>query len=345
MSPRDFLGSETLQLAALRMADLLNTPLEPRFNRLAHLARCALGVKAATISLFDEEREWVKAGDGWDLAALPLAQSLASVLARNGVPVLVDDTIKDERCRHCDLVTKSPEVRFVAVYPLTDQSDNVVGAVVAYDTAPRQSTEEMSRILGEIGQLAQRELSLVEVGTGQEQLLVKLSSARRQAMIDDLTRLWNRRGGLDLLHHAITGGTRQSQGKGLGVCIADLDRFKDMNDRYGHSAGDILLKRAAATMVDSVRPADVVCRLGGDEFLLIIPGVSASELTTVLERVRTRVAAHAVRIHEATVCVTLSFGAYLHPPHEPTTIQDLLRGADAAMYQAKAAGRNVVVVS
>jgi diguanylate cyclase (GGDEF)-like protein len=344
MPPHDFLKTQTLRLATVRVGDLLNTPLESRFNRLAHLARCALGVQAATISLFDGEREWIKTADGansWE--ELPLTQSLAASLSRDGVPVLVRDTLEDDRCRLHHLVTRTPGVRFFAVYPLRDQANNVIGALVAYDTAPRQSTDEMTRVLGDVGQLAQRELFLTEAGGAQERLLMKLSSARRQALLDDLTRLWNRRGGRQLLDHAIVNGAGQHEG--LGVCIADLDRFKDVNDTHGHRAGDIVLKRSAATMVDSVRPGDAVCRLGGEEFLLIIPAVSVTELTDVLERVRARVAAQTVRIGEVTVRVTLSLGAYLHAPNEPTTTEDLLQRADNAVYQAKAAGRNVVVIS
>lgn len=66
---RDFLHTETLRLAALQMGDLVNTPLESRYNRIARLARRALGVRAATISLLDNTREWIKAADGWDLRA------------------------------------------------------------------------------------------------------------------------------------------------------------------------------------------------------------------------------------------------------------------------------------
>jgi diguanylate cyclase (GGDEF)-like protein len=343
MPPRDFLRTETLRLATLRMGDLLNTPLESRFNRLAHLARRALGVQAATISLFDDEREWIKAAAGSDLWERPLAQSLAASLSRDGVPVLVDDARQDDRCRLHHLVTEAAGVRFIAVYPLRDQANNVIGALVAYDTAPHQSTDEMAEVLRDVGQLAQRELFLLEAGGAQEQLLGKLNAARRQALLDDLTRLWNRRGALQLLEHAINDDGAQNGG--LGVCIADLDRFKDVNDGHGHSAGDALLKTSAATMVDSVRPGDSVCRLGGEEFLLIIRAVTAPELTNVLERVRARVAAQAVRIREVTLRVTVSLGGYLYPFDEPTTPRDLLGRADRALYQAKAAGRNVVVVS
>ncbi len=299
MPLHDFLSTETLRLATLRMGDLLNMPLESRFNRLAHLARCALGVQAATISLFDGEREWIKAADGSDFWELPLTQSLAAALSRDGVPVLVDDTLQDDCCRLHYLVTRTPGVRFFAVYPPRDHASNVIGALVAYDTAPRQSTDEMTRILGDVGQLAQRELFLIEAGGAQEQLLVKLSAARRQALLDDLTRLWNRRGGLQLLEHAIANGADQNEG--LGVCIAGLDRFKDVNDRYGHRAGDILLQRSAATMVDGVRLGDTVCRLGGDECLLIIPAVSVTELTATESRyVAQRVGPADRRVHPTT---------------------------------------------
>jgi diguanylate cyclase (GGDEF)-like protein len=343
MTSRDFLRTLTLQLATLRTGNLLNTPIESRFNRLAHLTRRALGVQAVTISLFDGEREWIKAADGSDLGETPPTQSLAAELSCDGVPVLVDDTLLDDRCRLHQLVTGSPAIRFFGVYPLRDQANDVIGALVAYDTAPRESTDEMAEILKDAGQIAQRELFLVEAGGAQDQLLSKLSVARRQALLDELTRLWNRRGGLQLLEHEIANRTIRNEG--IGVCIADLDRFKDVNDSYGHRAGDIVLQKSAAAMVDGVRPGDTVCRLGGDEFLLIIPAVSVTELGGLLERVKTLVAAHTVRINEVNVRVTLSIGAYLHPPSAQTSTEDLLRRADDAVYRAKATGRNAVVIT
>lgn len=343
MTSRDFLRTQTLQLATLRMGNLLNTPIESRFNRLAHLARRALGVQAVTISLFDGEREWIKAADGSDFGGLPLTQSLAAELSQGGSPVLIDDTTLDERCSRHPLATRTPAVRFFGVYPLRDQANDVIGALVAYDTAPHQSTDEMLEILQDAGQLAQRELFLVEASGAQDQLLSKLSAARRQALLDELTRLWNRRGGLQLLEHEIA--HRANRNEAIGVCIADLDRFKDVNDSYGHRAGDIVLQKSAAAMVDGVRPGDTVCRLGGDEFLLIVPAVSVTELGGVLERVKRLVATHAIRINEVNVRVTLSIGAYLHPPGVQTTIEDLLRRADDAVYRAKATGRNIVVIT
>ena len=343
MPTRDFLHTETLRLAALQMGDLVNTPLESRFNRIVRLARRALGVRAATISLLDNTREWIKAADGWDLRELPLAKSLAATLVRDAVPLVVSDTLQDDRLSQHFLVTHSPKVRFCAVYPLRNRVEHVIGAFAAYDIESRPSTGEVAEILADVGQMVQRELFLTEAYGAQEQLLTKLNSARRQALLDELTRLWNRRGALQLLEQAIADGARQN--KGLGICIADLDRFKEVNDTHGHLVGDIVLKKVAAALVDSVRPSDMVCRVGGEEFLLIIPSVTASQLTEVMERARKQVATRVVRVRSAAVRMTLSLGGFIQGPHAPAVTDDLLRRADDALYRAKAAGGNVVVVS
>jgi diguanylate cyclase (GGDEF)-like protein len=343
LAPREFLHTETLRLVSVQKGDLLNTPLESRFNRIARVARRALDVRAATVSFLDEEREWIKAADGWDLRELALAKSLVALLLSEEHPVVINDTLKDERCKEHRLVTKAPKFRFCAVYPLRDRLEHVIGAVAAYDTEPHQVAADFGEILSDVGQLAQRELLYVEAGTAQEQLLTKLSSARRQAMLDELTRVWNRRGGLQLLQTAIADGARLKQG--LGVCIADLDKFKDVNDTHGHSVGDIILKKVAAAMVDVVRPTDSVCRFGGEEFLIIVPGVNVTQLKELMERVRQRVAGQAVRVREGVVRMTLSLGGYVQPSHLPSTPESVLKHADDALYKAKAGGRNVVVAS
>lgn len=344
MPKRDFLQTETLRLVALQGADLLDTPIESRFNRIVRLARQALRVRAATIGLFDNDREWIKAADGWERRELPLAQSLAAALGNGTGPVIVQDTHEDVRCAQNPLVTHAPKVRFCAVYPLRDRRERVIGAFSAYDTAPRDSSSANTlATLNDVGYFVQRELLLVDAFHAQELLLLKLGSARRQSMLDELTRLWNRRGALQLLAQAIADGA--SQRHDVGVCLADLDRFKEINDTHGHAAGDMVLKRTATALVDSVRPGDMVCRIGGEEFLLILPGVTTAQLPALLERVRQHVMTQTFRINSTDVRVTLSLGGCVQPPDESTTIEDLLQRVDGALYGAKSAGRNMVVIS
>ncbi|MFA5940475.1 MAG: diguanylate cyclase [Sinimarinibacterium sp.] len=126
------------------------------------------------------------------------------------------------------------------------------------------------------------------------------------------------------------------------VAMMDLDRFKSVNDTYGHSAGDRVLMAAAKCLMDSVRPYDVVYRYGGEEFLLAMRHTTPIEAATVLERVRQQLAAMAIDIGGRTVHVTASFG--VAPLDPDASVETAIVRSDEAMYAAKAAGRNKVQV-
>jgi diguanylate cyclase (GGDEF)-like protein len=341
MTNHRFLRTETMRLAELQLQDLVNTPLEARFNRLARLARDAMRVRAATISFLDPEREWFKAVTGWNIAELPRARSLAARLLDGGAPVVIGDTRQDDRTRGHALVTDAPAFRFCAIYPLKDCFDNLLGAVAAYDTEPRATLAQLPRTLEDLGQLAQRELFVSELGAAQQALLEKLDASRRHALLDELTRLWNRRGGLTLLEKTLKESTR---GERLGLCVVDVDNFKSINDRFGHATGDAVLKRVATVLVDCIRPSDIACRLGGDEFLLVLPGLGSAEIAAVLERIRASNAAMSVHTRSGTAEVTLSVGGLACAASAAASAEALLHRADEALYQAKSAGRDRAVV-
>lgn len=317
MTNHRFLRTETLRLSELQMLDLVGTPLEARFNRLARLAREALRVRAAAVSVIDWDREWFKAVVGWDVTELSRPRSLAAALLDPAGPQVCADTLSDDRAREHPLVTSAPGFRFCAVYPLLDRLGNP------------------------LGELAQRELFVQELGSAQQQLLAKLDATRREALVDELTRLWNRRGGLELLRQALARPQRHAT---LGVCVVDVDRFKSVNDRYGHAVGDAVLRKVGTLLVDSIRPEDVACRLGGDEFLLVFPDLGASEITPVVERIRGRAQALQIRTPRGPLEVTLSLGGLSCAPREDTTAELLVQQADEVLYRAKASGRNRVIV-
>ena len=148
---------------------------------------------------------------------------------------------------------------------------------------------------------------------------------------DPLTGLWNRRGYDDRLHEATDGEHPQAM-----VLMVDIDRFKGINDTFGHDAGDAALLGVAATMMRSVRPGDFVARYGGDEFAILLPEASADEALAVGERIRVSVE-HDLRDPQ----VTVSVGAA--PALENTRGTAL--AVDHALYDAKEDGRNRVVVA
>lgn len=162
------------------------------------------------------------------------------------------------------------------------------------------------------------------------------------AMTDALTGLYNRRYVDDYLSRTLSG-----EGTGRDSCCAmmiDIDRFKAVNDRFGHSVGDELIRRIARVLRDDLRAFDMVARLGGDEFLVVMPQTSPDEAGHVAERLRTRVAGTEIETPDGPFATTLSIGVAIRPTAvgETGSAEALLMAADAALYRAKAAGRNCV---
>lgn len=174
----------------------------------------------------------------------------------------------------------------------------------------------------------------------------RLAEASRQlehmANTDALTGLWNRRYTLTRLSQELDNARRH--GHAVGVLMIDVDHFKSINDRFGHATGDEVLRRIASTLGETVRTYDVVGRVGGEELLVIAPGIDASALMALAERARST-------IEGAQMCdecpegrVTVSIGAVVsRPQHHDEDASAVIARADAAMYAAKAAGRNLVV--
>ena len=215
---------------------------------------------------------------------------------------------------------------------VVDRFGNTIGAVAVYEPAPHKVTADMLEAITDAGDLAQRELLLSDFGGIQQKLLAKLDASRRQALIDELTRLWNRRGGMMLLEQALEGSRRDAT---VGVCVIDVDDFKQVNDQYGHAMGDVVLRKLAAAIVDCIRPGDIACRLGGDEFLLLIPDIGPDQLQHITERVRSKVQSLVIGTRAGKVKVTVSVGGTITNLGSATSADDLLHRADEAMYEAK----------
>ena len=173
-----------------------------------------------------------------------------------------------------------------------------------------------------------------------EELLRTQEQMRHDAEHDGLTGLWNHRMILQRLRQEVDRSRRE--GTLLGVIMVDLDQFKNVNDTYGHLAGDLVLKEIAAVFQQSVRSYDWVGRYGGEEFLLILPGSNFVSARKRAEKFRMAVEKARVKHGEASIQVTASFGAVSgFPPDSESMIQM----ADAALYRANNNGRNCVIAT
>lgn len=161
------------------------------------------------------------------------------------------------------------------------------------------------------------------------------------ALIDPLTGLANRRAFLGDAEHFMA--REPKQGESLTVMLADLDRFKAVNDQFGHAIGDRVLQIFADTITGALRPMDISGRLGGEEFAFMMPGTNAADAAGVAERIRTQFAECARKVGGCAVNATVSVG--IATATTPAELSDLIGAADGALYRAKAEGRNRVTVT
>lgn len=176
----------------------------------------------------------------------------------------------------------------------------------------------------------------------QEELVSAREALRRQATRDQLTELWNRTAMFDILTAELTRAKRDSNT--VSILMIDLDHFKRVNDTLGHAAGDGVLREAARRMAACVRSYDSVCRYGGEEFLIILPGCDIAAATLRAEGIRLAVAKDTFQIPEGPLDITCSVGVASSSGADILDVTELIRKADEALYTAKHNNRNRVEV-
>ncbi len=178
-------------------------------------------------------------------------------------------------------------------------------------------------------------------------LRTQVQNGLRLAATDALTGLYNRRYALSHMERLVA--RSGETGRALAVMVLDIDRFKLVNDTYGHQTGDTVLRAVATTLADNLRSADMLARYGGEEFLITMPDTTVDQARRAAERLCRKVAALRVAQEDAPpIGVTLSIGlAVRNSAGEPASsfAERLIRDADHALYTAKNDGRNQVTIS
>ncbi|MDO9300759.1 MAG: diguanylate cyclase, partial [Anaerolineales bacterium] len=203
----------------------------------------------------------------------------------------------------------------VSISPITDSSGVVTHFVaVNEDITARKESEE----------------KIKHLNAGLEQL----------AMTDYLTNLYNRRYFIQRGTEEFKRARRNNQP--LSLLMLDIDEFKTVNDTYGHEAGDMALQQVAAALKSSLREIDILGRMGGEEFAVLLPSTLLHEAVLLAERIQQIIASTPLEVPGASLTITISIGVAVIA-NEMSGIDDLLRNADAALYHAKNSGRNRVM--
>ncbi|QGY39275.1 diguanylate cyclase [Pseudodesulfovibrio cashew] len=201
---------------------------------------------------------------------------------------------------------------FVRTSPMRDESGKIVGAVEVF-------TDNSKNL----------------------DIIKEMESLRKEVLTDQLTGIGNRRYA-DITLDRLDSSMRDS-GVPFGVVFADIDHFKEINDRWGHRVGDQVIAMVAKTLKTVLRPLDVACRWGGEEFVILIPNITHDGLVVVTERLRMLVAESWVDYENARIAVTASFGGAISKEGE--LAMAVVDRADRQLYLSKEAGRDCVHIA
>ncbi|MBE9200737.1 MULTISPECIES: PAS domain S-box protein [unclassified Nodularia (in: cyanobacteria)] len=233
------------------------------------------------------------------------------------------------RCQH---IPANEAIAITLCIPMIAQGETLGLFYLSTDTptALPDAKRQMARTVAEQVALAIANLNLRE-------------TLQHQSIRDPLTGLFNRRYLEEVLKQEIDRAQRKQHS--IGVVMIDVDHFKRFNDTYGHDAGDYVLQTIGALLKERVRGSDIACRYGGEEMTLVLPESSLEETTIKAEAIREAIAKLTLAYNGKHLGnLTISLGIAGFPKHGTTGIA-LIQAADAALYRAKAAGRNQVVVA
>ena len=218
----------------------------------------------------------------------------------------------------------------------------MVAGVFRFNTRRlRTRAEELSRVVDERTKSLQ--LEVLERQRAEEAAIQARESMRFQATHDALTSLLNRGAILEVLGHELPRSVREKTH--IAVLMADLDHFKDVNDKFGHMVGDEVLREAAGRLLRSVRSYDFVGRYGGEEFLVVLTNCDSDNAIERAEELRQAIAGVPVETERGPIPVTISMGVLSTQIMRSSSPDELLREVDAALYTAKDAGRNCCSVA
>lgn len=327
---------------------------ERAYDDITDLAALICETPIALVSLIDDGEQSIKSKHGVDAdQALRAVHFCEQTIARPNELFVVPDTLCDERFADTPLEIDGTQIRFYAGTALATMEGDALGTLCVIDQTPHQLTEEQEKALRALSRqvVAQVELrnAVEELKDNTAQLRdyqgqleeyhrrLELTNARLRTLsvTDDLTGLNNRFSFEEELRAAFD-SARQCDSP-MSLLLIDADHFKSYNDEFGHPAGDEALRIIARYLKESMRSTDFVARIGGEEFVIVLPKTTQKSASVLAERCRKALESCSWPERPITVSIGISS---LDERHTDTSM--LISEADQALYHSKATGRNRV---
>ena len=315
-------ADEEQRLRDLARHRLLGIENDEHFHRIVELASSVLDTPIAAISLIEADRQWFLAGKGIAVKESPREDAFCAHTIAGDSVLVVPDALADERFRHNPLVRSVPHIRFYAGAPLRSPDGHNLGTLCVIDREPRQLGAAQLQQLQWLADLAMRELEL-----------------RRQAHLCPITGLPTRRSFLRFGEREFQRARRE--GHALALFCFDIDNFRQINQRWGHHAGDLVLLDLCRLCSQFLREQDSAGRLGDEEFALLLVDTDTDEALALAEGLRRAISTmpgvHSHSDYELHISGGLtSLGSADH------AFTDMLHRADRALELAKSNGRNQI---
>ena len=313
----------------LNLSELLGSVLETVFAVMRIGAGGVFLIDAETKDLVLAAQRGFSSGFAQQVAKMRLGRGFAGRTALSGKPVIVGSATSD--IRFDPVVLEREGLGSLCSVPIMAR-DEILGVMSVAGRDSYDFTEGDVRLLGSIA-------NQVGMAIENAQLYEKTAEI---AFTDDLTGLYNRRYFMEQTERELARAVRN--GSPLSLVMVDMDGLKSINDRFGHHQGSEFLKDLGAMIRRNTRASDVPARLGGDEFAILAPDAGSGEAGEVGERLRAEVASDKKEIDGWEVGMSISVGIASYPDNA-SDVEELIRKADEAMYEAKRAGKNQVHVA
>lgn len=307
---------EEQRVNTLHNLNILDTVSEQRFDRITRLASRLFNMPMSMVSLVDNDRQWFKSSTGVDVCETTRAISFCTHAIEQNDIFVIPDALNDSRFAENPLVLGAPFIRFYAGCPLKAPTGEKLGTLCVLDAKPRIFSDQDKKLLSELAIMVEEEIAT-------NKLLAE----------DHLTGLLNRRGfearATQMLQLCLLRSLKAS------LIYIDLDNFKQINDSQGHQAGDDALIQFSRLLVANFRESDLVARVGGDEFVVLLVHDSAdTDYVNALKRLENTIREYNDQVDQA---IELRYSNGI--AHTENTIdydlQQLYAVADEEMYQHK----------
>lgn len=332
-------SDEKERLDSLLKLNILDTPLEHRFEKITRMVCRMLDVPVAAFTLVDSGRQWFKSIQGLHGAENTLNRSMCAYTILEDEMMVVPDARQDGRFTDNPMVNgEEYNISFYAGCPVRAPDGRKIGSLCAADIKPREMEPEQLLALRDFAEMIEAELKVADLEHTQNKLMSELDAANRLALIDPMTRIWNRAGIEEIVRREWAEAIRRD--RPIAFVMADIDHFKKINDTYGHPVGDTVIQEVAKRLLYALRTEDALGRVGGEEFMLALPNCPLETLFPTVERIRLSLISQPIQTSAGEITVTMSFGGTAVIPTSLSQTSQLIKIADDALYKAKNAGRN-----